>query len=227
MNQQQTNQNQGYGQVNYPKSTHAVTTQNGQPVVNYGAHEVLEVSEILRMAIDSIHVGQMFRPLVKDQQLTQIIDRQLQFMVQEYNGMVNMLNHRGMQQAIPYRTPLNVTPQYGLNQPPKEQPVGSPQQMNDGDVGSVLLGSMKSSASMKMMASLECADPEIRRALAQSSVNCNEMAYEIWNFMNQKGYYQVPTMKDTTAYDYLNSFEASNTGVNGVTNIATGYSQYQ
>jgi spore coat protein CotF len=204
--------------------------QGGQPLTfrgkgaaaRFGAHEVLEVHEVLTDAINGINQFQLYRPHVSDQQLQQILDRQVNFMVQEYNGMVNMLNQRGAQEAIPYHAPNVSSPKYGLNNPSPESPNGDKHQMNDRDVASGMLCCAKSSANLKMKASLECADPEIRRAMTQGAINCSEMAYETWGYMNQKGYYQVPTLKETTTNTVLNTYQPSNS----INNANTGRSTF-
>jgi spore coat protein CotF len=66
---------------------------------------------------------------------------------------------------------------------------------------------------MRMMASLECADPNLRRMIQQGAMNCSEQAYEVWQYMNQKGYYQVPTMKDMTTQTMIQSYAEGNTSM--------------
>lgn len=199
------NQQSLYGQNG--QQSGRLTSQGQGAAASYGAHEVLEVHEILTDAIDGINQFQLYRPHVQCQQLLQILDRQVDFMVQEYNSMVSMLNQQGVQEAIPYRAPNISSPKYGLSNPSPESPNTSMNQMNDRDVASGMLGCAKASATLKMMASLECADPEIRRAVTQGAVNCSEMAYETWSYMNQKGYYQVPTLKEITTNTVLNTYQ--------------------
>jgi spore coat protein CotF len=175
-----------------------------------GAHEVMEIHEVLSHAIDSINQFQLYRPYVRDQQLGAILDKQLQFMTQEYNGMVQALHQNGMGQGIQYRAPKNIQPQYGLRQPQPQSPNTSPNQLDDRDVASGMLGAHKSSAVMKMMASLECTNPNLRGMLQQGAINCSEMAYETWQYMNQKGYYQVPTMKEQTTQTMMNAYTTGN-----------------
>ncbi|XEC97231.1 spore coat protein [Paenibacillus tarimensis] len=172
-----------------------------------GAHETMEVHEVLTNAINGINQFQIYRTMVKDQELRQIIDHQLQFMFNEYNGMVQTLSQQGKTQAIPYRSPKNAAPIYGLNQPAPQSPNMSMNEIDDRDIASGMLGCHKASARVKMNASLECADPELRRMMQQSAINCSEQAYEVWQFMNQKGYYQVPTMKEMTTNTTLNTYQ--------------------
>ncbi|MBB3112743.1 spore coat protein CotF [Paenibacillus phyllosphaerae] len=174
----------------------------------YGAHEVMEIHEVLATEIDAINTFQLYRPHVQDPQLAQILDNQLQFMTNGYHSFVQLLGGQGMNQAVPYRAPKNVAPVYGLRQPAPVAPNTSMQQMDDRDVACAMLNCHKSGASKKMLAALECADPQIRRTLQECAINCSEQAYEVWQYMNQKGYYQVPTMKEVTTQTMLNTFTA-------------------
>lgn len=172
-----------------------------------GAHEVMEVHEILTCAIDAVNQFQLYRPHVKDAQLQQILEHQLQFMTNEYNGMVGMLQQKGMNQPIPYRTMKTMgSPVYGLRQPAPQSPNQSANELDDRDVASGMLGCHKASASMRMIGALECADPNLRSALQQGAINCSEQAYEVWQYMNEKGYYQVPTLKEVTMNTVLNTY---------------------
>jgi spore coat protein CotF len=174
-----------------------------------GSHEMMQLHEVLTDSIDGINQFQLYRPHVKDQQLRTILDNQITFMAQEYNNVVQTLNNQGKGQAIPYRGIKIVSPSYGLKNPTPNAPNVSPDEMDDRDVSSGMLGCHKSSASLRTMASLECSDPTIRRMLQQGSINCSEQAFEVWNYMNQKGFYQVPTMKQMTTNTMINSFTTS------------------
>ncbi|MFC4766874.1 spore coat protein [Effusibacillus consociatus] len=183
----------------------------------FGAHEVMELHEVLTDAIDGINQFQLYRPHVKDPQLGQMLDRQIQFMTQEYNNLVQAVNQQGMVQAIPYRTPQNMNPQYGLNNPATQTPNMNMNQMDDRDVASGMLGCHKASACTRMVAALEFANPQLRRMVQQSAINCAEQAYEVWQYMNMRGYYQVPTMQEMTTNTMLNAYGQAN-----ITNMAMG-----
>lgn len=171
-----------------------------------GAHEMMQLHEVLTDKIDGINQFQLYRPHVKDTQLRSILDNQINFMAQDYNNMVQTISYQGRGEAIPYRRVKNVTPSYGLKNPSPNAPNISADEMDDRDVASGMLGCHKASATLNTMASLECADPTIRRMLQQGSINCSEQSFEVWNYMNQKGFYQVPTMKQMTTNTMINSF---------------------
>ncbi|MDK2820767.1 MAG: hypothetical protein PWP31_732 [Clostridia bacterium] len=177
----------------------------------FGAHEIMEIHEVLTDTIDGINQFQLYRQHTRDPQLRQILDKQIQFTTQEYNNIVQAMNKRGMHKAVPYRTPKNSAPIYGLDNPGSNAPNTSANELDDRDIASGMLGCHKASASLRMMAALECADPEMRRMIQQGAINCSEQAYEVWQYMNQKGYYQVPTMKEMTTNTMMNTYTTANT----------------
>ena len=120
--------------------------------------------------------------------------------------MVHTVSQQTAGEAIPYRRVKNVAPTYGLKNPSPNAPNTSPEEMDDRDVASGMLGCHKASASIRMKGSLEFADPTLRRMLQQGAINCSEQAFEVWNYMNHNGYYQVPTMKPMTTSTVLNTF---------------------
>ena len=183
---------------------------NQQQAAAFGAHETMEMHEVLNETVNCINTFQLFQQHVTDPGLRQILDRQLDFLSNEYNSMVNTLHTHGRGQAVPYRAQKGGTPKYGLRQPAPEAPNASYQQFDDRDIASCMLSSAKCGAAMRMHAALECADPMLRSMLLQAAQNSAEMAYETWNFMNQKGYYQVPTMLQQTTQTMVNVYQPGN-----------------
>lgn len=184
-----------------------------------GAHETMEVHEVLSATITGINTMQLYRPHAKDPQLAQIMDKQLQFTINEYNRCVQAVQNLSAQGAIqgsPYMASKNFTPTYGLDHPSPAVPNASANQIDDHDVACALLSFHKSSASMKIIAALECANPQLRSMMQQGAVNCSEQAYEIWQYMNQAGFYQVPTMKEMTTNTVLNHYQPANANAMGV-----------
>lgn len=179
-----------------------------------GAHETMEVHEVLTATIDGINLLQLYRPIVKDQRLVQILDNQLQFTISEYNQTIQNLNQQGLSQAVPYRSMRTVAPVYGLDNPASQSPNITVNQMDDRDVASGMLGLHKSSAKMKIVAALECANPQLRSMMQQGAVNCSEQAYEVWLYMNQAGFYQVPTMMESTTNTVLNGYQPAGNAAN-------------
>ncbi|MCL6638656.1 MAG: spore coat protein [Firmicutes bacterium] len=173
----------------------------------------MEAHEVLTDIIDGINRLELYRPHVSDPELARILDKQVRFAHQEYQNLSTYLNqHRGVSPEI-YRSRSGRQPVYGLRNPSPVSPAHDPGRMDDRDVASGMLGCHKSSAILKMSATLECADPTLRQMMLNSAVSCAEMAYETFTFMNQKGMYQVPTMQDRTQHTLLNTYHVPAGGI--------------
>lgn len=173
----------------------------------FGAHEIMELHEVLTDAIDGINQFELYRPHVQDQQLGAMIDRQINFMTQEYNTMVQALNQKGANPGVQYRPQGSAEPVYGLRNPQPQSPMFDVNRLSDREVASGMLGFHKASAICKTMATLECADPQLRRLVQTGISNCCEMAYETWQYMNQHKYYQVPTLAAQTTDTMIHSYQ--------------------
>lgn len=177
--------------------------------VNIGAHEIMECHEVLSCMINGINQFQLLQPYCQDQNLRNILQNQLSFMTNEYNSFVNTLQQKGTSgQLQSVGTNRNTTPMYGIkmNGVP-EAPNASINQLSDRDIAALMLGTHKSGAVMKMHASLEITDSQMREMMLQSAKNCADQAFETWSYMNQKGYYQVPTFDQTTTRAMINSYQ--------------------
>lgn len=185
----------------------------------FGAHEMMELHEVLTDTIDGINQFQLYRPHVQDQELLNILENQTRFMSQEYTTLVSMVSSQGMQGSVPQRSSMSqqgfsssmssFSPTYGLRNPAAETPNTSARMMDDRDVASCMLGFHKASANCRMHAALEIADPHIRNTIVQGAASCADQAYELFQFMNQKGYYQVPTLEQQTTQTMSGMYQPS------------------
>ncbi|MFK2825409.1 spore coat protein [Bacillus sp. B190/17] len=185
---------------------HTGTTVSAQ--MNHGAHEVMDVHEVLSGAVGAMNEYTMLRSHVKDPELLKILDRQYQFMQQEYNTTVDCFRS-GKDPAVPtqsYEMTQGNDFVYGLTPTQPKKPMQSASEINDEVISCAMLGAMKSMAAAKATAALEVTNPVVRRVLADSIPNCIEMAYELSIYQNKHHYYQVPqfaeqdTLQMTQAY---------------------------
>jgi spore coat protein CotF len=178
--------------------------------VPFGAHETMEVHEMLNEKINSINHFSFYLQSCQNQVLRTMIDRHLHMAIQGYDQLVHYTHdyNAANQQRQPMGM-MNVQPgriAYGLNNPPTMAPQLSGA-LPDPMIAMAVLLLHKNSAKNHMSASLECADPNVRQMLLEGAMTCSNLAYETFLFMNQNGMYQVPTMNDHTAKTYLHSYE--------------------
>ncbi|MFE8699552.1 spore coat protein [Cytobacillus sp. FJAT-54145] len=162
-----------------------------------GAHEVIELHEVLNDAINGINQFHLYEPHVQDETLREILNHQIEFLIKEYNQLVNVMNTNSQNQgAVSYRTFTGYVPRYGLDEPQSSYPKPTANQLTDQDIATGMLSCHKSSAMMKMTAALEFANLQLRNMMTQGAKNCSDLAYETFQYMNERGYYQVPILSN-------------------------------
>ena len=178
----------------------------------FGAHETMEVHEILNEKVNQINHFSLYLNQCRNVELKNMIDRHLQSAIQSYDRLVAYTHdYSAANQAAPSwpSQTANVQPQqieYGLRQP---SPVTPQMQgnLNDVQIAWAVLLCHKNSAKNQMAAALECADPNVRQMLQDGANACAHQAYEVFLWMNQQGQYQVPTIQDHTAKTFLHSYQ--------------------
>lgn len=177
----------------------------------FGAHETMEVHEILNEKINAINHFSMYQQQCQHPELQQIIGRHLQSFIQSYDQLVAYTHdYSAAKQApvtysIPQTEPQQIA--YGLRNPAPQSPQPSMMQMTDQQIVQSALLCHKNSAKNHTAAALECADPHVREMLLNGAINCVNQAYEIFLWMNQNGLYQVPTLQENTAKTFLHTYQ--------------------
>jgi spore coat protein CotF len=176
--------------------------------MNHGGHELFDVHEVLSGAIGAMDQYTLLRPLVKDQELLGIMDRQYQFMQQEYNTTVDCFK-TGQDPKVPtqsYEMTQGNDFIYGMKPTQPKKPIQNASEITDACISGLMLSAHKSMAGMKTKAACEVTNPVVRRVLADSIPNCIEMAYELSVYQNKNHYYQVPQLAQQDMQQILNAY---------------------
>ncbi|MEH7501331.1 spore coat protein [Neobacillus drentensis] len=196
-------QNQQQEQMHQNMHTGAVP-----PQMNHGGHELFDVHEVLSGSIGTINSYMLLRQHVKDPELLDILDRQYQFMQDEYNITLECFK-TGQDPSKPtgkYMMKQDNDFVYGMKPSQPKKPWQSPTEISDEFISGCMLSSCKTGASAKTMASLETTNPVVRRVLADSVPNCIEMAYELSIYQNKHHYYQVPQLAQQDMQQMMNAY---------------------
>ncbi|MDF1996737.1 spore coat protein [Peribacillus frigoritolerans] len=191
------------GQVHQNMQTGAIP-----PQMNHGGHEVFDVHEVLSGAIGTLNTYTLLRQHIQDQELLDILDRQYQFIQDEYNISLECFQ-TGQDPSKPtqsYKMNQGNDFIYGLTPTQPKKPLQSVSEITDECISGLMLAAVKSAASMKAMAALEITNPVVRRVFADSVPNCIEMAYEISIYQNKHHYYQVPQLAQQDMQQMMNSY---------------------
>lgn len=176
---------------------------------NHGGHEIFDLHEILGGTINVLDQYMMFRQYVQSPELLTILDRQYQFMTDEYNMLVQAFSTGQDPQHGTKRyqmTQHNDSIVYGMQPSQPKKPKQSMAEVNDAGISASMLGLLKSMAGSKAIAACEVTNPVVRRVLADSIPNCIEMAYEIFLYQNKNQYYQVPQLAEQDQKLLQNAF---------------------
>jgi spore coat protein CotF len=175
----------------------------------FGAMETMVSHEILSEKICMLDHFALYASQCQDPQLKQMLNRHMQTALQSYNQLVSY-THDYQNTPVQFRDQFNVSPQtvqYGLQNPSPESPQMQGSTFTDKQIAASVLSSHKNSAKNHMAAATECADPNVRQLFINGSVTCCNQAYEVFLYMNQRGMYQVPTLKDHTAKTMLHHYQ--------------------
>src|SRR5689334_8996388 len=100
-----------------------------------GAHEVLELHEVLCHSINGLNLFHLYLPHIRDQELKRIINHQIQFMTSEYNQLVNIPNvYSASVNQMEQDERLEFEPRYGLDQSIQSYPKPYLRQLTDSDI---------------------------------------------------------------------------------------------
>jgi spore coat protein CotF len=176
--------------------------------MNHGAHELLDVHEVLGAMIGGLNQYVLLRDQIQDPELLSIMDRQYPFMLDEYNLTMEAYKtgHDPKHPTRSYNMQMGNDTNYGIKPGEPKKPITSANEINDDIISSFMLSCHKAGAAGKTAAALECTNPVVRRVLQDSVPNCIEMAYEISLYQNKKGYYQVPQLSQQDMNTMLNMY---------------------
>ncbi|MBM4765176.1 spore coat protein [Bacillus sp. B15-48] len=196
----------------------------------FGAHEAMEVHEVLSEKINMISHFNIYAQQTQNQQLMEMINRHQQEEINSYDAIVAYTHDYTQFTPIPPNTSVSqVTPdqiQYGLNDPTMIAPETNAV-LNDYEVAMAMLHCHKNAAANGVKAALEIADPNLRQMLTNGAINCINQAYEVFLFMNEQGLYQVPELKDHTAKTFLHSYQPSGESLKAQYTMQPGQNQGQ
>lgn len=167
------------------------------------AHEIHDLHELTMSCVNSVTNMAMFINVVQDQELKSMLQRHFPAHVQDYNMKVQYLsNVNGSTQKLKVPTLNKNLADYTkspMNTYPPITPRTDVQQMDDREVATAYLLTLKRAGREYAWAAMEMANPDVREFLKDAfAMSCNH-AYDVWQYMVTKGYYPLePAPQDAT-----------------------------
>lgn len=167
---------------------------------DFGAHELLKLHEVIQKLKDGLNLYNLYLPYIKNEGFARLVEHQLHFIKSECKMFLDEITS-SKSNVCTYGMYTIFEPTYGY----ESRSLELNQRFSEQEVASSLLAHCKSSAIIKVSAALECANPDLRLLMVQSSTNSVHQAYDIWRFMNVNGYYQVPIFTEETTEAIIQS----------------------
>jgi spore coat protein CotF len=213
MNPNQPNMNQNQNQQQPLEDSPEFIHQNMQTgevpaQFNHGGHEMFDVHEMLSGTINTLNLYTLCKGHVQDPDLKAMMERHYQHITNEYNACVQAFQ-TGKDPAMhtqSYQMNQDNDFIYGLKPSQPKTPIQNVTELNDETVSTLILGTLKSNASIRGMATLEVTNPVLRRVFADGIPNWIEMAYELSIWQNKNHYYQVPQLNQQDMMGMLNAY---------------------
>lgn len=176
-------------------------------------HELHDLHELTMSCVNSITCMAMFMNMASDQELKSMIQNHFPAHVQDYNIKVECLSNTAGNTALPK---LDVPEQVENLTDFTKSPVGyyppmTPRtdvpQMNDREIATSYLLTLKRAGREYAWAAMEASNPEIREFLKDAfTMSCNH-AYEVWQWMVKKGYYPLEPAPQSARDTVSNIYE--------------------
>lgn len=171
--------------------------------MNLAAHEMQDLNELTMSCVNSITQMAYMIDHVQDSELKQMIERHFPFHVRDYNMKVEFLNKtEGATKELPlFKEEGELMSDYTqstMASYPPVQPRISVTDMNDREMVTSYLLTLKRAGREYAWSAMESANPELRSFLQTAFMMSCSHAYETWQYMVTKGYYPLeaadPTM---------------------------------
>jgi spore coat protein CotF len=212
MKPNQPNMNQS--STNNPEFMHQNMHTGQVPAqYNHGGHEMFDVHEVLSGTVDALNLYTLCKGHVQNQELKTMLNHHYQHITKEYNACIEAFK-TGKDPSMrteSYKMTQDNDFVYGLTPTQPVKPIQNVSELNDQSVSTLILGTLKSNASLRGMATLEVANPVLRRVLADGIPNWIEMAYELSIWQNKNHYYQVPQLSQQDMTAMMNSYAPAQT----------------
>ncbi|MGM9926769.1 MAG: spore coat protein [Bacillus sp. (in: firmicutes)] len=163
------------------------------------AHELYELNELTMSCVNSItHMGYMVKH-IQDPEILEIVNRHFPMHIRDYNMKVEFLNQaKGATKELPLIKDEQRIPEFPTEYPtaPPVQPRTLVDNFNDREMATSYLLTLKRAGREYAWTAMEIGNPEIRSFCQTAFMMSCSHAYDIWQYMVQKGYYPAEMASD-------------------------------
>lgn len=164
-------------------------------ILNLASHDLHELNELAMSCVNSITNMAYMIDHVQDPEFKAMLERHFPLHVRDYNMKVEFLSDvQGAKKELPLlreNAQLNDFTQSSAPQAPAMQPRTHVQDMNDREMATAYLLTLKRAGREYAWSAMEAANPEVRSFLQTAFMMSCSHAYDVWQYMVNKGYYPL------------------------------------
>lgn len=165
------------------------------------AHELHDLNELTMSCVNSITNMAYMLEHVQDTELKGILERHFPYHVRDYNMKVEFLNQvEGAKKELSLfkeEGKLGDYTQSPVSTYPPVQPRTMVENMNDREMATAYLLTLKRAGREYAWSAMEMANPEIRSFCQTAFMMSCSHAYDMWQYMVRKGYYPLEPADQT------------------------------
>jgi spore coat protein CotF len=174
------------------------------------SHELHDLHELIMSCVNSVTNMGLFLNQVQDPELKAILERHFPLHIQDYNMKVEFVQQmEGSQQVLPVPDINAILQSYSqppMNQFPPVTPRTDAVSLNDREIATAYLLTLKRAGREYAWSVMETSHPQIRQFLESAFLMSSHHAYDVWQYMVNKGYYPIepatPTSLSTVSSIY-------------------------
>ncbi|HEX9062323.1 MAG TPA: spore coat protein [Clostridia bacterium] len=158
------------------------------------SHEVHDLNELTLSCVNSITNMAFFINHVKDPELKSLLEKHFPYHIKDYNTKVEYLSRKsGAKTGLPVPDITRIIDNYtGSSTNTKSvTPRTDIQEFDDREIATAYLLTLKRAGREYAWAAMEASNPEIRTFLEDAFKMSSHHAYDVWQWMVQKGYYPL------------------------------------
>lgn len=179
--------------------------------MNLAAHEAQDLHELTISCVNSITNMACFLNQVQDVELKSLLQRHFPLHIQDYNMKVEYLSKAqgaSSQLAIPSLNPVLQSFTTSSVQTVPVAPRTDLMQFNDREIATAYLLTLKRAGREYAWAAMEMSNPSIRTFLENAFQMSSHHAYDIWQWMVQKGFYPLEEAPSSTMSTLGSAYQA-------------------
>lgn len=165
------------------------------------AHEFYDLQELILSCVNSITNMAYFRRHARDPEFKAIVEKHFALHVQDYNMKVEYVaKAQGSTSKLPVPELTDHLKSYTAapTAPVAVTPRTDVVDFDDREMATAYLLTLKRAGREYAWGAMEAANPEVRSFLEDAFRMCSRHAFEVWQFMVEKGWYPLEPAPDQT-----------------------------